>query len=84
MGIPYLLKRLKEGGLSTTQVFGRSGDQIHSRAIIDGPSFAYYVLYKLQLDQSADNSIGTCITYTDCAAQAVRWLRDLESYGYKM
>ena len=84
MGLPYLLKRLKAADLTSTQVFGRTGDQTHSRAIIDGPSFAHYVLYKLQLHQTADNVLGARCTYTECAAEAPKWLQELESYGYKV
>ena len=84
MGLPYLLKRLKAADLTSTQVFGRTGGQPHSRAIIDGPSFAHYVLYKLQLHQTVDNVLGTRCTYSECAAEAPKWLKELESYGYKM
>ena len=84
MGIPFLLRRLKEGGCTTPQVVGRIDDKIHTRAIIDGPGFAHYVLHTLELNQSADSTIGTRVGYVACATEAVKWLQELEGYGFKM
>ncbi|KAK5131091.1 hypothetical protein LTR08_001309 [Meristemomyces frigidus] len=84
MGLPYLLKRLKEGDCTTTKELGRTTGQPHARAIIDGPGFAHYVLFTLGEKQGANRTIGTAVTYAECTTEAVKWLKDMEGYGYKI
>lgn len=84
MGIPRMLTRLKDANIATSKELGRTGTPTHSRAIIDGPGFAHYVLKVLEERRGANHVLETGVTYADCAAEAVRWLKRLEGYGYEM
>ncbi|KAI6885650.1 hypothetical protein KC363_g279 [Hortaea werneckii] len=84
MGIPRLLTRLKDAGVAPFKELGRSGQAPHTIAIIDGPSFAHYVLYTLQIRLQTRNGLDPHITYAQCAAEAVRLLRMLEEHGFKI
>ncbi|RMX97022.1 hypothetical protein D0867_12933 [Hortaea werneckii] len=84
MGIPRLLTRLKDAGVAPFRELGRSGQAPHTIAIIDGPSFAHYVLYTLQIGSQSRNGLEPNITYAQCAAEAVRLLRMLEEHGFQI
>ncbi|KAI7181600.1 hypothetical protein KC343_g19506, partial [Hortaea werneckii] len=84
MGIPRLLTRLKDAGVAPFRELGRSDQAPHTIAIIDGPSFAHYVLYTLQIRSQTRNGLEPNITYAQCATEAVRLLRMLEEHGFKI
>ncbi|RMZ07786.1 hypothetical protein D0862_04165 [Hortaea werneckii] len=84
MGIPRLLTRLKDAGVAPFKELGRSDQAPHTIAIIDGPSFAHYVLYTLQIRPQTRYGLEPNITYAQCAAEAVRLLRMLEEHGFKI
>ncbi|KAI6819527.1 hypothetical protein KC367_g6567 [Hortaea werneckii] len=84
MGIPRLLTRLKDAGVAPFKELGRSGQAPHTIAIIDGPSFAHYVLYTLQIRSQTRNGLEPNITYAQCATEAVKLLRMLEEHGFKI
>ncbi|KAI6845979.1 hypothetical protein KC364_g4369 [Hortaea werneckii] len=84
MGIPRLLTRLKDAGVAPFRELGRSDQAPHTIAIIDGPSFAHYVLYTLQTRSQTRSGLEPNITYAQCATEAVRLLRMLEEHGFKI
>ena len=85
MGIPRFLSRLKVANATTSKDFGHTGEQNHTRAIIDGPSFAHYVFHLLE-EKSPTINTALCpgITYADCAVEAVKWLKWIEGFGFSM
>lgn len=52
-----------------------------SIAIIDGPGLAHYVFYQL-CDKR--NSSAQDLSYAACADAAIKWLKDLQSIGFKV
>ncbi|KAK4547770.1 hypothetical protein LTR36_000728 [Oleoguttula mirabilis] len=82
MGIPRMLTRLKDANIATPKELGRTGRRPHSRAIIDGPGFAHYVLQLLEERPGANHALETDVTYADCASEAVKWLKRMEGFGY--
>ncbi|KAK5128473.1 hypothetical protein LTR85_003141 [Meristemomyces frigidus] len=84
MGIPRMLTRLKDANVAISKELARTGTQTHSRAIIDGPGFAHYVLQLLEERRGANHNLTPGVTYAECAAEAVQWLKRIEGYGYKI
>jgi len=85
MGIPRFLSRLKDANATTSKDFGHKGEQHHTRAIIDGPSFAHYVLHVLEEKLPATNTVlSPGVAYADCAAEAVKWLKMIDAFGFSM
>ncbi|KAF2764957.1 hypothetical protein EJ03DRAFT_355328 [Teratosphaeria nubilosa] len=84
MGILRLVSRLKQqAGLGTTKEIGRTGEPRHgTKAIIDGPSLAYYIFHILEVRAASSNTLEPTTTYDECAREAVRWLEKLEAFGF--
>ncbi|KAK1053747.1 hypothetical protein LTR74_016141 [Friedmanniomyces endolithicus] len=87
MGIPGFFSRMTAAGYAdTTKEIGRRGGRGQAHAIIDGPAFAYHVL---RIAENRANShglagtwIGSAASYADCTLAAVRWLGELEEFGF--
>lgn len=70
MGIPHLI--------STLEPYAVHKSIDNSKVIIDGPSFAYHVLYICRINQIAHPG------YAQLGEAAVAWLDNLTSHGISM
>ncbi|KAH9818165.1 XPG domain containing, partial [Teratosphaeria destructans] len=83
MGIRRLVSHLRQAGLGTTKELGRTGESPHgTKAIIDGPSFAYYIFNILEARAASPDTLDPTTTYDECAREAIRWLEKLEAFGF--
>jgi len=84
MGIEGFLKRIKDAGLGTQRVLGRTGDEIHTQAIIDGPSLAHHIYNTLSEKEVGDHNIAPNITYRAIAASVIDWIGKLQTHGLQV
>lgn len=85
MGIPRFLSRLKDANAVTVKCLGHADSEKHTRAIIDGPSFAHYIHSILETSPEASNKgLGTISSYEQCVSEAIRWLQMIECHGFVM
>ena len=90
MGIPYLIKRLQPFAISSmlgskhptcTANAEPNSDDINS-AVIDGPSLAYFIYYRLLAHKSASLSqIDAVPSYAEIGRGVLAFLEQLEHCG---
>ncbi|KAK5754775.1 hypothetical protein LTS12_015188, partial [Elasticomyces elasticus] len=84
MGIPKFFSRMEAAGYTRiVDNIGWRGDDVHTYAVIDGPSFVYHIFRACDksIDEQFEDIIGSSVSYTDCAAAAVTFLETLEDHG---
>ncbi|KAK4893816.1 hypothetical protein LTR27_007841 [Elasticomyces elasticus] len=84
MGIRNFFKRMEATGWTRiVDNIGWRGDDVHTFAVIDGPSFAYHIFRTCNksIDEQSEDIIGSPVSYTDCASAAVLFLEALEDHG---
>ncbi|KAK5718583.1 hypothetical protein LTR15_008314 [Elasticomyces elasticus] len=84
MGITKFFSRMEAAGYTRiVDNIGWRGDDFHTSAVIDGPSFAFHIFRTCNksIDERSEDIIGSSVSYTDCAAAAVTFLETLEDHG---
>ena len=84
MGIEGFLKRVKDAGFGARKDLGRTGDEIHTKAIVDGPSLAHHIYNKLGEKAVGNDNIAPSITYRAIAASVIDWVDKLQTYGFQV